>query len=90
MFSFTVFDAGNFDAYQTPRYFVTDVVSLVLDFHNVKFWDNSGGFRGGSSEPPCSLAKFIFNETAAVQGTIIRAVVMLQTAYKPSCSCYKG
>jgi len=26
----------------------------------------------GSDEPPCSLAKFIFNETAAVLGTIIQ------------------
>ena len=31
-----------------------------------------GGFEGVRTNPPCSLAKFIFNETAAVQGTIIQ------------------
>ena len=30
------------------------------------------GFEGVRTNPPCSLAKFIFNETAAVQGTIIQ------------------
>jgi len=29
------------------------------------------GFKGVQTNRPCSLAKFIFNETAAVQGTII-------------------
>jgi len=31
---------------------------------------SQGGFEGVRTNPPCSLAKFIFNETAAVQGTI--------------------
>jgi len=31
-----------------------------------------GGFKGVWTNPPCSLAKFLFNETAAVQGTIIQ------------------
>jgi len=31
-----------------------------------------GGLRGFGQTPPCSLAKCIFNETAAVQGTIIQ------------------
>jgi len=31
-----------------------------------------GGFEGVRTNPFCSLAKFIFNETAAVQGTIIQ------------------
>ena len=30
------------------------------------------GFVRTPSNPPCSLAEFIFNETAAVQGTIIQ------------------
>ena len=30
------------------------------------------GFEGVRTNPPCILAKFIFNETAAVQGTIIQ------------------
>jgi len=30
------------------------------------------GFEGVLTNQPCSLAKFIFNETAAVQGTIIQ------------------
>ena len=30
------------------------------------------GFEGVWTNPPCSLAIFIFNETAAVQGTIIQ------------------
>ena len=33
---------------------------------------SQGGFEGIRTNPPCSLAKFIFNETAAVQGTIIQ------------------
>ena len=35
---------------------------------------SQGGFEGVRMNPPCSLAKFIFNETAAVlvQGTIIQ------------------
>ena len=33
---------------------------------------SQGGFEGVRTNPPCSLAKFIFNETAAVQGTIIQ------------------
>jgi len=52
-----------------------------------------GGSRGVRTNPPCSLAKFILNETAAVQlrvRSFNRVVVLLQTAYKPSCSCYKG
>jgi len=32
---------------------------------------SQGWFEGVRTNPPCSLAKFIFNETAAVQGTII-------------------
>jgi len=31
-----------------------------------------GAFEGVRTSPPCSLSKFIFNETAAVQGTIIQ------------------
>ena len=31
-----------------------------------------GGFEGVRTNPPFSLAKFIFNKTAAVQGTIIQ------------------
>jgi len=52
-----------------------------------------GGSRGVRTNPPCSLAKFIFNETAAVQGTIIQpctCIGIVTDAYKPSCSCYKG
>ena len=30
---------------------------------------SQGGFEGVRTNPPCSLAKFIFNETAAVQGS---------------------
>ena len=42
---------------------------------------------------PCNLVKLKFyflNETAAVQLQSFNhaAVVLLQTAYKPSCSCY--
>ena len=33
---------------------------------------SQGGFEGVRMNPPCSLAKFIFNETAALQGTIIQ------------------
>ena len=33
---------------------------------------SQGGFEGVRTNPPCSLAKFLFNETAAVQGTIIQ------------------
>jgi len=33
---------------------------------------SQGGFEGVQTNPPRSLAKFIFNETAAVQGTIIK------------------
>jgi len=33
---------------------------------------SQGGFEGVRTNPPCSLAKFIFKETAAVQGTIIQ------------------
>jgi len=33
---------------------------------------SQGGFEGVRMNPPCSLAKFIFNETAAVLGTIIQ------------------
>ena len=33
---------------------------------------SQGGFEGVRRNPPCSLAKLIFNETAAVQGTIIQ------------------
>jgi len=33
---------------------------------------SQGGFEGVRTNPPCSLAKFIFNATAAVQGTIIQ------------------
>ena len=33
---------------------------------------SQGGFEGVRTNPPCSLAKFIFNKTAAVQGTIIQ------------------
>jgi len=33
---------------------------------------SQGGFEGVRTNPSCSLAKFIFNETAAVQGTIIQ------------------
>jgi len=33
---------------------------------------SQGGFEEVRTNPPCSLAKFIFNETAAVQGTIIQ------------------
>ena len=33
---------------------------------------SQGGFEGVRTNPPCSLAKLIFNETAAVQGTIIQ------------------
>jgi len=33
---------------------------------------SQGGFEGVRTNPPCSLAKSIFNETAAVQGTIIQ------------------
>jgi len=54
---------------------------------------SQGGFEGVRTNPPFSLAKFILNETAAVQlrvQSFNRAVVLLQTAYKPSCSCYKG
>jgi len=31
-----------------------------------------GGFEGVQTNPLCSLAKFLFNKTAAVQGTIIQ------------------
>jgi len=49
---------------------------------------SQGGFEGVRTNPPCSLAKFLFNETAAAQvQSFNRAVVLLQTA---SCSCYKG
>ena len=49
--------------------------SLIL--HN-SYYNNyiqarsQGGFEGVRTNPPCRLAKFIFNETAAVQGTIIQ------------------
>jgi len=33
---------------------------------------SQGGFEGVRTNPPCNLAKFIFNETAAVQGTTIQ------------------
>ena len=33
---------------------------------------SQGGFEGVQTNPPCNLAKFIFNETTAVQGTIIQ------------------
>ena len=33
---------------------------------------SQGGFERVRTNPPCSLVKFIFNETAAVQGTIIQ------------------
>ena len=33
---------------------------------------SQGGFEGVRTNPLCSLAKFIFNKTAAVQGTIIQ------------------
>ena len=33
---------------------------------------SQAGFEGVRTNPPCSLANFIFNETAAVQGTIIQ------------------
>ena len=33
---------------------------------------SQGGFEGVRTNPPCSLAKFIFNKTAAVQGIIIQ------------------
>jgi len=33
---------------------------------------SQGGFEGVRTNPPCSLAKCIFSETAAVQGTIIQ------------------
>jgi len=33
---------------------------------------SQGGFEGVWTNPPCSLAKFLFNETAVVQGTIIQ------------------
>ena len=33
---------------------------------------SQGGFEGVQTNPPCSLAKFRFNETAAVQGAIIQ------------------
>jgi len=41
-------------------------------------WQNTqarsqGGFEGVRTNPPCSLAKVIFTETAAVQGTIIQS-----------------
>ena len=39
---------------------------------NMKQARSQGGFEGGRTNPPCSLAKFIFNETAAVQGIIIQ------------------
>ena len=33
---------------------------------------SQGEFEGVRTNPPYSLAKFIFNETAAIQGTIIQ------------------
>jgi len=33
---------------------------------------SQGGFDGVRTNPPCSLAKIIFNQTAAVQDTIIQ------------------
>jgi len=47
-------------------------VSLLLP--KTKGWQarSQGGFEGVRTNPPCSRAKFIFNETAAVQGTIIQ------------------
>jgi len=33
---------------------------------------SQGGFEGVRMNPPCSLEKFIFNKTAAVQGAIIQ------------------
>jgi len=51
---------------------------------------SQGGFEEVRTNPPCSLAKCIFKETAAVLvQSFNRAVVLLQTAYKPLCSCYK-
>jgi len=52
-----------------------------------------GGVEGVRTNPLGSLAKFIYNETDSNTGymqSFNRAVVLLQTAYKPSCSCYKG
>ena len=33
---------------------------------------SQGGFEGVRTNPPCSLARFIFKETAAIRGTIIQ------------------
>jgi len=38
-----------------------------------------GGFKGVWTNPPCSLAKYIFSETAAVQGTIIQPCSSIDT-----------
>jgi len=40
--------------------------------HKVLQARSQGGFEGVRTNPLCGLAKFIFNETAAVQGTIIQ------------------
>ena len=38
-----------------------------------------GGFERVRTNPPCSLAKLIFNEIAAVQGTIIQPCSVIVT-----------
>ena len=49
------------------------MILLLLFFGtNTSQARSQGGFEGVRTNPPCSLAKFIFNETAAVQGTIIQ------------------
>ena len=52
-----------------------DLLGLqILYTHDLHMYQarSQGGFEGVWTNPPCSLAKFIFNETAAVQGTIIQ------------------
>ena len=55
------------------RYTCIDDNDQKLHFWNLIQARSPEGFEGVRTNPPCSLAKFIFNETAAVvQGTIIQ------------------
>ena len=47
------------------------VIIALKDFSSIRPIAR-GGFEGVQTNPPCSLANFLFYETAAVQGTIIQ------------------
>ena len=51
-------------------FYIPTLTALELDGLYSDQARSQGGFEGVRTNPPCSLAKFIFNEAAAVQGSL--------------------